>query len=64
MRIHTNELREDFNKHQSERKNTIKKGIDKLKMKTQNIKEELNKYMENLRKKKETKILEIKIVFH
>jgi hypothetical protein len=45
------ELREDFNKHQSETKDTIKKGIYKLKMTTQNIKEELNKSMENLRKK-------------
>jgi chromosome segregation ATPase len=46
-----NELREDFNKHQSETKDTIKREIYKLKVTTQNIKEELNKGMENLRKK-------------
>jgi type I site-specific restriction endonuclease len=45
-----NELREDFNKHQSETKDTIKKEIYELNMTTQNIKE-LNKDMENLRKK-------------
>jgi DNA-directed RNA polymerase alpha subunit len=64
MRIHTNELREDFNNHQSETKNTIKKEIDELKLKTQNIKEELNKDTENLRKKNQTEILEIKSPFH
>jgi hypothetical protein len=41
----TNELREDFNKHQSETWDTIKKEIYDLKMTTQNIKEELNKEM-------------------
>jgi hypothetical protein len=45
------ELREDFIKHQSETKDTIKKEINELKMTTQNLKEELNKDMENLRKK-------------
>jgi hypothetical protein len=39
-----NELREDFNKHQNETKDTIKTEIYELKMKTQNIKE-LNKDM-------------------
>jgi hypothetical protein len=53
-------LRKDFNKHQSEMKNTIKREIYELKMTTQNIKEELNKYMENLRRKNQTEILEIK----
>jgi hypothetical protein len=46
-----NDLREDFNKHQSETKNTIKKEIYEIK-RTQNIKEEWNKDTENLRKKK------------
>jgi hypothetical protein len=45
------ELREDFNKHQSETTDTIKKEIYELKFTTENIKEELNKNMENLRKK-------------
>jgi aspartate ammonia-lyase len=43
-----NELKEDFNKHQSETKDTIK---GELKMATQNVKEELSKDMENLRKR-------------
>jgi hypothetical protein len=55
-----NELREDFNKHQCETKDTIKKEIHELKLTTQNIKEELNKEMENLRKKE---ILGIKSPF-
>jgi hypothetical protein len=38
-----NELREDFDKHQCETKDTVKREIYKLKMTTQNIKEELNK---------------------
>jgi hypothetical protein len=58
-----NELREDFNKHQSETKDTMKREIYDLKMTTQNIKEELNKDMENLRKKNQTEILEIKCPF-
>jgi hypothetical protein len=58
-----NELREDFNKHQSETKDTTKKEINKLKMTTQNRKEELNKDMENLRKMNQTEILEIKSPF-
>jgi predicted nuclease with TOPRIM domain len=47
------ELREDFNKHQSETKETIKnkKEICEIKKTTQNMKEELNKDLENLRKK-------------
>jgi hypothetical protein len=57
------EFREDFNKHQSETKNTIKREIYELKMTTQNIKEELNKDMENLRKENQTKFLEINIAF-
>jgi F0F1-type ATP synthase membrane subunit b/b' len=40
----TSELREDFNKHESGTKDTIKKRvIYELKMTLQNIKEELNK---------------------
>jgi hypothetical protein len=37
-----------------------KKTVYELKMTTQNIKEELNKDMENLRKKNQIEILEIK----
>jgi succinylglutamate desuccinylase len=55
-----NELREDFNKHPSETKDTIKRQIYEIKKTTQNIKEELNKDMENLRKKNQTEILETK----
>jgi hypothetical protein len=54
-----NELRDDYNKHQSETKDRIKKQIYELKMTTQNVKQELNKDMENLRKKHQTEILEI-----
>jgi hypothetical protein len=57
------EHKEDFNKHQSETKDTIKGEIRELKLATQNIKEELNKDMENLRKKSQTEILEIKNPF-
>jgi hypothetical protein len=46
-----NELREDFNKHQSATKDTIFKKIYELKKTTQNINEDLNKDMENFRKK-------------
>jgi hypothetical protein len=46
-----NELREDFNKHQSETKNIIQKETYKLKLTTQNIKKELNKDMEKPQKK-------------
>jgi hypothetical protein len=53
-------LREEFNKHQSETKDPIKREIDELKLTTQNIKEELDKDMENLRKKNQIEILEIK----
>jgi flagellar biosynthesis GTPase FlhF len=57
------EHREDFNKHQSETKDIIQREIHELKMTTQNIKEELNEDMENLRKKNQTEILEIKSPF-
>jgi hypothetical protein len=46
-----NELREYFNKQQSETEETTKREIYVLKMTTQNIKKQLNKDMENLRKK-------------
>jgi hypothetical protein len=42
-----NELRENYNRHQSETKNSIKREIDELKKTTQNIKEELNKIWKN-----------------
>jgi F0F1-type ATP synthase membrane subunit b/b' len=54
-----NELTGDFNKHWSETKDIIKQEISELKMTTQNIKEELNKDLENFRKKNQTEILEI-----
>jgi hypothetical protein len=54
-----NELSEDFNKHQSETKETFKKEIYELRITTQNIKVEMNKDMETSGKN-QTKILEIK----
>jgi hypothetical protein len=45
------ELKEDFNKHQSETIDTIKREIHELKRTTQIIKEELNKDMKILRRK-------------
>jgi F0F1-type ATP synthase membrane subunit b/b' len=57
------ELTEDFNKHESETKDTIKREIHEFKMTTQIIKEELNKDVENLRRKNQTKILEVKSPF-
>jgi hypothetical protein len=54
------ELREDFNEHQSETKDTIKRKIHELKRTTQIIKEDMNKDMENLRRNNQTEILEIK----
>jgi chromosome segregation ATPase len=53
------ELREDLNKHQSETKDIIKKKIHELKRTTQIIKD-LNTDLENLRKKNQQEILEIK----
>jgi hypothetical protein len=50
-----NELRGALNKHQSETLNTIKRDIYELKMKIENIKEEVAHDMENLRKKNQTK---------
>jgi hypothetical protein len=55
-----NELREDFNKFQSETKETIKKEIYERKKITQVMEEEFNKDMENLRKKNQIETLEIK----
>jgi hypothetical protein len=57
------ELREGFNKYQSETKDTVKRERYELKLITQNIKEELNKDVENFRKKNQTEILEIKRPF-
>jgi hypothetical protein len=50
----------DFNKHQSVTKDSVKRKIYELKVTKQNIKEELNKDMENVRNKTQTEILEIK----
>jgi polyhydroxyalkanoate synthesis regulator phasin len=47
------ELIEALNKHQRETENTINRKINKLKMKIDNIKEEVSHDMENLRKKNE-----------
>jgi chromosome segregation ATPase len=63
MQKQINELRKDFNKHQIETKDTLKKEIYELKMTTKNMKEELNEDMENLRRKNQTEILEIKNPF-
>jgi hypothetical protein len=43
---------------------TVLKKIYELKMTTQNTKEKLNKGMENLRKKDQTEILELKSPFN
>jgi hypothetical protein len=47
-----NELTGALNKHQSERQNTINKGINELKTKIDNLKEEVTHDMENLKKKR------------
>jgi hypothetical protein len=49
-----NEIIGALNKHQSEKENTINKEINELRMKIDNIKEEVTHDMENLRKKNET----------
>jgi predicted RNase H-like nuclease (RuvC/YqgF family) len=51
-----NELIGALNKHQSETENTTNREINELKMKIDNIKEEVTHDMENLRKKNETEI--------
>jgi uncharacterized protein Yka (UPF0111/DUF47 family) len=45
-----------LNKYQSETENTINREINELRMKIDNIKEEVTHDMKNLRKKNETKI--------
>jgi DNA repair exonuclease SbcCD ATPase subunit len=45
-----------LNKHQNETENTINREIRELRMKIDNIKEEVTHNMENLRKKNETEI--------
>jgi hypothetical protein len=52
-----------MNKHQGEIKDIIKRETCELKMTTQNMKEQLNKDMENLRKKNQTEFREIKSPF-
>jgi hypothetical protein len=54
------ELREKFNKYQSETKDTLEREIYELKRTAQIIKEELNKDVGNLRRKNQREILEIK----
>jgi hypothetical protein len=56
-------LREDFNKHESETKDPMKREINELKRTMQIIKEELNKDMESLRRKNQLKIPEIKVPY-
>jgi FtsZ-binding cell division protein ZapB len=46
----------DLNKHQSETANIIKREINELRTKIDNIKEEVTNAMENLRKKNQTEI--------
>jgi hypothetical protein len=50
-----NELIGALNKHQSDKENTINREIKKLRMKIDNIKEEVTHDMENLRKKMKQK---------
>jgi paraquat-inducible protein B len=50
-----NELIGALNKHQSETENSINREINKLKMKIDNIKEEVTNDMENLRKRMKQK---------
>jgi arginine decarboxylase-like protein len=54
------EFREDFNKLQSDTKETIKKVIYEIKKTTQDMKKEFNKDRLNLRTKNQTETLEIK----
>jgi chromosome segregation ATPase len=54
------ELREDFKKHQSETNETIKNEIYEVKKTTEDMKEDLNRDIENLRKKNQKEILGIK----
>jgi hypothetical protein len=49
------QFRRTINKHQSETANIINREINELKVKIDNIKEEVTHDMENLRKKKHTK---------
>jgi ABC-type transporter Mla subunit MlaD len=49
-----NELIGALNKHQSETENTISREINELKLRIDNIKEQVTHDMENLRKKTET----------
>jgi DNA repair exonuclease SbcCD ATPase subunit len=51
-----NEITGALNKHQTETENTISRQINYLRMKTDNIKEEVTYDMENLRKRNETEI--------
>jgi chromosome segregation ATPase len=51
-----NEIIGALNKHQTETESTIKREINELRVKIDNIKEEVTHDMENLRKKNETQI--------
>jgi chromosome segregation ATPase len=53
-----------LNKHQSETENTINREINELRMKIDNVKEEVTYDMVNLRKKNETKIQKKKVEGH
>jgi uncharacterized phage infection (PIP) family protein YhgE len=52
--VQINELRRVLNKQQSKTENTTNKEINELRMKIENIKEEVTHDMENLRKKNKT----------
>jgi hypothetical protein len=58
-----NKPRKDFNKYQSETKDTIKRGIHELKVTTQNITEKLKKIWKTSEEKNQTEILDIKCPF-
>jgi chromosome segregation ATPase len=51
-----NEIIGALNKHQSETENTINREINELRVKIDNIKEEVTHNMENIRKQNETEI--------
>jgi hypothetical protein len=54
---------ENFNKHQSETKDTVKRELHELNRATEIIKEEWNKDRENIRTKNQTEIQEVKSPF-
>jgi hypothetical protein len=53
-------LREDYNKHQSETKNAVKREVHELRRTKQIIKQKMNKGVESHRRKNQTEIRKIK----